>query len=200
VVFSVPENTIIKLVLKTFSNSPKKRPLRFGVVYSGYHSGVGDARRLKEAAINNPDIQFVFREVVFHPGKEGEEPMIQAAAQAIRSLKGQVDFMWQPSDYMGALPQSSEVFAKASPVPIGFTRYLQSLEKGALLRIVPSIVGSGVAAAQVVDDIWHGTPPGSIPVLAPSTMDIGLNLTTAKKLNLVIPVEIMEFAKDNYVQ
>ncbi|WP_031480569.1 ABC transporter substrate-binding protein [Maridesulfovibrio frigidus] len=200
IVFSVSEKTIIKMVLKTFSNCPKKRPLRFGVVYSGYHSAVGDARRLKEAAMDNPDIQFVFKKVAFRPGKEGEDPMLQAAAQAMRSLEGQVDFMWQPSDYMGALPQSSEVFAKASPVPIGFTRYIRSLEKGALLRIVPSIVGSGVAAAQIVDSIWHGANPDSIPVKAPPTMDIGLNLSTMKNLNLVIPIEIMEFAKDNYVK
>ncbi|MGL1862179.1 MAG: ABC transporter substrate-binding protein [Pseudodesulfovibrio sp.] len=200
VVFSVSKKTVIKLVLKTFSGSKRVGPLRFGVVYSGYPSGVGAARLLKEAAEGNSDIQFVFKEVAFRPGKDGEDLMIQDAVQSLRSLKGQVDYIWQPSDYMGALPQSSEAFAKGSPVPIGVTRYIRSLDRGALLRIVPSIAGSGVAAAQSVDAIWRGADPGSIPVEAPLAMDIGINLKTMKKLKVVVPLEIMELAKDNFVQ
>ena len=200
VVFSVPREIAIKLILQTISNPPAKRPLRFGVVYSGYPSAVGAARRLKNAARGNSQIQFVFREIPFRPGKEGEAPMIQDAAQAVRSLKDQVDYMWQDSDYLGVLPQYSEEFVKASPVPVGFTRYENTLELGALLRIAPSAEGSGIAAAKSVDAILHGAAPGAIPVLPPEKMDIGLNLKTAKKLQLVIPIEIMELAKDNYVQ
>ncbi|MGL1862939.1 MAG: hypothetical protein OCC46_10505 [Pseudodesulfovibrio sp.] len=200
VMFSVPRVIALNIMLNTLSNLPHKRPLHFGVVHSGYPAGVGAARRLKNAAQGNPQIQFVFREIQFRPGKENEDRMIQDAAQAARSLKGQVDFMWQDSDYLNVLPQYSEAFVKASPVPIGFTRYENTFENGALLRIAPSAEGSGIAAAKSVDAIWRGTAPGSIPVLPPEEMDVGLNLITAKELQLAIPLEIMELAKDNYIQ
>lgn len=200
VVYSVTQKATIDMMLKVLSNYKKKRPLRFGVVYSSYPSAMGDVRRLKKAAEGKPNVQFIYKEIPFRSGKEGEMPMLEDAIQACRSLNGQVDFMWEPGGYMAVLPQTAKMFVKASSVPFAFTRFQNMLKEGALLRVAPNSQMSAIAAAEYVNLILNGADPGSLPVMVPGDMDIGLNLTTAKKMKLVIPSEIMELAKDNFVQ
>ena len=200
VVHSVTQRATIDMMLKVLSSYKKERPLRFGVVYSSYPAALGDISRLKRAAKGNPEIQFIYKKIPFRPGKEGEIPMLKDLAQALRSLNGQVDFMWQPVDYLSVLPQSTEIFVEASPVPFAFSRVKSMLKEGALLRVAPDSMMASIAVAEYTNSILNGADPGSLPVMVPGDMEVGLNLNTARKLELVIPSDIMELAKDNFVQ
>ncbi|MGL1862938.1 MAG: hypothetical protein OCC46_10500 [Pseudodesulfovibrio sp.] len=200
VVYSVTQKATIDIMLKVLSDSKKKRPLRFGVVYSSYPSATGDVRRLKNAAKGNPDVQFVYKKIPFRPGEKNEAAMVEAAAQAWRSLDGQVDFMWQPMGYIMEIKNSAKEYVEAATVPFAFTRGMGMLKEGALLRVAPDSQMSAIAAAEYANLILNGTDPGSLPVMVPGDMEIGLNLNTARKLELVIPSDIMELAKDNFVQ
>ncbi|MGL1862178.1 MAG: hypothetical protein OCC46_06615 [Pseudodesulfovibrio sp.] len=201
IVFSVTEKATIGMMLNTLSNFKKQRPLRFGVVVTTYPAAAGEIRRLKEASESNPDIQFVFKSIPFRSGKGQQALLMEDAVQAIQSLKGQVDFMWQPSSYLGVIPESGEMFVKAAaPTPFGFTRFRHTLEAGALLSAAPNLEMTGIACAEYVNSILTGTDPGTLYVVAPGDMDVGLNLKTAKSLKLVIPMEILELAEDGYIQ
>jgi putative ABC transport system substrate-binding protein len=42
--------------------------------------------------------------------------------------------------------------------------------------------------------VLNGADPGSIPVVPPDNFDLGINLTTAMKLKIVIPSDLLTMA------
>jgi len=71
---------------------------------------------------------------------------------------------------------------------------MESVKLGALLHITPDLEAGGREAAKMVDAILKGADPGKIPVKPPAKFQLGINLTTALKLNIVVPPDILGLA------
>ncbi len=72
-----------------------------------------------------------------------------------------------------------------------------SVQQGALLHITPDIEASAREAAIFVDAILKGANPGKIPITPPAKFQIGINLSTALKLDIVVPPDMLDLAGDH---
>ncbi len=61
------------------------------------------------------------------------------------------------------------------------------VEKGALFSYAPDLAPMGRLAARYVDRILKGTRPADLPVQAPDSLELVVNLNTAQALGLAIP-------------
>ncbi|HAX18177.1 MAG TPA: hypothetical protein DCY00_06245 [Actinobacteria bacterium] len=66
--------------------------------------------------------------------------------------------------------------------------------QGPLLHFSPDLEAGAREAAKFTDAILKGLDPGIIPVTPPSKFKIGINMSTALKLKIVIPPDILELA------
>ena len=98
---------------------------------------------------------------------------------------------------MGELNEYTRLLLNHSAIPIAIGQSLESVKLGALLNISPDLEASGREAARLVDAILKGTDPGEIPVTPPAKFQLGINLTTALKLNIVVPPDMLELAGEH---
>lgn len=189
--------TRTEIVRKLIKGLPGKRPFRIGLIHSTYPSAMGDLRELNVLGDQLPDISFYSFPVTYKKVPEGLPAMFDDVRKRIRQHQDEVDFWWQLSGPLGELQEFTNILLHEShrPIVMGLTK--KSVQQGALVHLTPSIEGTGKEAAMLADMILTGTDPGEIPVTPPSQVDLGINLTTALKLGIVIPPDILSLACDN---
>jgi putative ABC transport system substrate-binding protein len=123
--------------------------------------------------------------------------MIEETRNAVQELADIVDFWMEPSGPLGETSEYTEILLEHSTVPIAFGMKLDSVKMGALIHVTPNMEASGREAALVAVRILTGENPGQIPVTPPSDFDLGLNLATALRLNIVVPPDILQLAGEH---
>lgn len=68
------------------------------------------------------------------------------------------------------------------------------VEQGALVSYGANSYLMGVQAAKLVAKILHGVPPAELPIQTPDTWFLAFNLATAKAIDLLPPVSVLERA------
>jgi len=196
-VYTLPRNTKIDLVMRLARQVIPDRTVRFGFIHSSYPSSMGDFKALDEEARKRGDCRFIPFQVGYRAVPDGLEAMLDEVRNGIGELEDQVDFWFEPSGPLGELPRFTRVLLKASDHPVIFGTKLKSVRLGALMHLTPSMEPSGREAAALAVAILKGRPPGEIPPTPPSAFELGLNLTTALKLGIVIPPDILALAGEN---
>ena len=79
------------------------------------------------------------------------------------------------------------------PIMTGLVEYAHS---GGLMTYGPVLKDSFRRAADYVDRILKGTPPGDLPVAQPTQFQLVINLKTAKALGLTIPSSLLALADE----
>jgi putative ABC transport system substrate-binding protein len=87
-----------------------------------------------------------------------------------------------------------ELAAKSHLPAIYFNR--PYIEAGGLLSYGPNISESYRRAATFVDKILKGAKPADLPVERPTTIELVINLTTAKQLGLSVPPALIARADE----
>ena len=196
-VHMIDRATRIKMVMGLVGKSIKKRPIRIGFIHSSYPSAVGDIRELKAAVKQGADINFVSYQVPYRKVPEGIPGMLKDVKKGINLLKEQVDFWWEPSGPLGEIEDYTRALIENSTVPVVMGTKLHSVKLGALLHLTPNMEASGREAAVIADTILKGTDAGKIPVVPPTVFDMGINLTTALKFDIVVSYNILKLAGEN---
>ena len=86
-------------------------------------------------------------------------------------------------------------FTTTSRLPALFAEK-QVVESGGLMAYGPSIPASFRRAAAYVDKIFRGANPADLPVEAPTTFELAINLKTAKAFGLTIPPALIAIADE----
>ena len=80
------------------------------------------------------------------------------------------------------------------PAIYGFRRFVR--EAGALISYGPDSVDNVRRSASYVDRILKGEKPADLPVQNPTKYELGINLTTAKTLGLIVPETLLARADE----
>ena len=117
-------------------------------------------------------------------------------APAFEALKGRTETLYVVGD---ALVMTHRVrintLALAARLPTIFL-LREYVEVGGLMSYGPSFPDLFRRAADYVDKILRGVKPGDLPVEQPTKFDLIINLTTAKALDLEVPMQLQQLADE----
>ncbi|MBX5482033.1 MAG: ABC transporter substrate-binding protein [Myxococcaceae bacterium] len=123
----------------------------------------------------------------------------QKAAKVLAGARGKVDALLMIADKTvanAAVVRKLIEFAQDQRIPlVGLSA--SQVKEGALLSLSPSYTGIGQQAGRLANRIIHEkVDPGALAVAQPETLDLAVNLTTAKKLGAGcdLALEIFKFA------
>lgn len=196
-VFTVSRNAKIEMLLRLVGQTSVAKPIRFGLIHSTYPSALGDIRELKKIEKKRADLVFVPYKIPYRKVSDGLPAMIEATRKAVSLMADRVDFWIEPLGPLGETREYTHALLQNSNIPIAFGTKLYSMKNGALMHITPHLETSARETALVADKILKGKNPGDIPVTPPSKFDLGFNLTTALKLGIVIPPDMLRLAGEN---
>ncbi len=197
-IHDIPKHTKLKLVLRLIKDKIETRPIRLGYIHSTYASSISDIRKLNAIADSDEDFVFVAYEIPYKKFPENIDYMLAELSKGLKHLEGDIDFLWEP---LGPFAESIEynilMLAEAS-VPVVYGANRESAQVGALLYLSPDPEAEGREVGVLADRILKGEPAGNIPVIPPIKFNLGINVTTAQKMNIVIPPDILKLDKDNF--
>ncbi len=196
-VHMINRETRMNMVMRLVGDPSGTRPVRIGFIYSSYPSAMGDIRQLLLAAENRTDVEFIPFKLTYRKVPEGLPAMLDDTRRGIEALHDRVDFWWEPSGPLGELIEYTQLLLEHSTKPVIMGTKLTSVKMGALLHLTPSIEASGRETARLADAILNGADPGKIPPVPPSAFNLGINLGTALKLNLVVPPDLLKLAGEH---
>ena len=213
VVPAIEPATGIDLAMRLAGQVVSGRPVRIGYIHANDEAALGDLRALSAVAATRRDVVFLpypplpagAEEVpaddpaaadpaTADPAVEIRAPFLTPVAAAVNALDYRVDFWWEPAGPSGKAEEFTRPLLEQSLRPILMGAGPASVRQGALLAVTPSVESSGRAAALLAERILRGVDPGVIVPVRPATFDLTLNLTTAIKLGITVPVEILELA------
>lgn len=196
-VFTVPNKVRVSMVMRLVGQTSNKRPVRFGYIHSSYPSAVGDKRSLKLIDEQRKDITFHNYLLEYQPVPDGIPEMLTAVEKHIHTASAEVDFWWQPQGPLAELKEYVSIFNTSTEIPTAIGGNLYSVKRGALIHITPNIEASGREAAEIVGEFLKGSDPGKIPVTLPTLFDIGINMSTALRLGILVPPDMLKLAGNN---
>lgn len=123
-----------------------------------------------------------------------EEMKLDLEAQVKSSILD-VDAVFLMPDILNHSPEGwamIKTFAAAHRLPIGGS-FPYTVEQGAVFGNANDLVKVGELAAPLADKIFHGIPPGSIPVVTPE-QNLWLNYRRAQELGLTMPEDLLNRA------
>ncbi|MDT8447606.1 MAG: ABC transporter substrate-binding protein [bacterium] len=195
-VYTVPRSTKLKVMLPLLKQAYKSSPIRIGFIHTDYPSELDDMRRLKALEKEIPELEFVFKEIKYHKVPEQVDQMQAELRTALKSFKGTVDGFWAPQGGLGQTRMYNQTVVEEGYVVI-YAVNPQSVQDGALLYLDPDYKATGHDAAFYAEQILKGKPAGELPVSYPTKFKLAVNLTTALKMGIVLPRNLLEMAGDN---
>lgn len=111
--------------------------------------------------------------------------------QAFNSLSKKVDCILLQQDNTLASASASLIHMSIEAgIPI-FATYMQAVKEGAVGGVAPEEYGIGVQTAKMAIKVLKGKDLSKIPVEDPEHRIIGVNLDTARELNIIFPTEVL---------
>ena len=196
-VHNISRETKIKIVLRLIKNKIKTRPVRFGYIHSSYPSSVGDIRHLKAIAEKNKDIRFISYEIPYKQFPVHIDYMLKELAKGLKKLDGKIDYLWEPLGPFAESIEYNKLLKVQANVPVVYGVNKESAQVGALIYLAPDPETEGREVGELADMILKGTHPGKIVVIPPIKFNLGINLTTATKMGIIIPPDILKLANQN---
>jgi putative ABC transport system substrate-binding protein len=195
IVHSVPRDTKVEIIMRILKPlKPADRPIRFGYIHSSYPSAVGDLAMLRKVAAKRGDLEFISYQIPYNEKHFEIQMTMKHLIKGIEKLDPQIDYWWISQDPVGELETFVQTIVKNSRHPIACGTNAESTKNGSLVYIMADAeVGSRETAA-IVDQVLKGTPIGSLPVHSPSKIDFGVNLSTAIRMGVAIPSDLLELA------
>jgi putative ABC transport system substrate-binding protein len=196
-VYTVSRDAKIEMILRLVGQTVAHRPVRFGFIHSTYPSALGDIRELKHIEKARDDIVFIPYEIQYKEVPAGLPAMLEETKRTVKTLEDKIDFWIEPMGPLGETAEYTRILLENSAIPIVLGTKLDSVKMGALMHVTPNMEASGRETALLADQILKGKDPGQIPVTPPSDFDLGINLTTALRLNIVVPLDILQLAGEH---
>lgn len=195
-VYSPNHATVLKIMDKIFRH---KKQIEFGVVATDYPSNVLGLKNLKSLFKNYP--KFTMHEI-FTPHKHlDSKELLKLQTTALKNAKlisNKIDYFWSLN---GPLYQIEDFIIQLHAIkPIAYGVNIKAVKNGALFSVAPDPYQTGLEVAEIVKKVLEGKKPSEIAVTIPEKVSFSLNITTANKLGLLIPSDLLDLAGKNVYQ
>lgn len=197
IIHSVPQDTIIEIIMMIADANSLPRPMHFGYFHTDYPSSNGDIKQLTAAASQRKDVVFVSKKLPYREGVQGETSTLQEISINIGQLENEIDFWWQPLGPLGINQDYTRLLIEQSTAPIMYGSTQNSVKMGALVNISATPETHARETARIADTILKGKNAGEIPSVWAGQLQVSLNLSTSITLKLTIPSEVLEMAGNN---
>ena len=148
----------------------------------------------QEVAAQRGDLEFVPYQIPYNENIFAVPDTLKNVKAGIEQLESQIDFWWIAQDPIGEDVECLKAIAANSRHPIVCGTNADSTKNGALVYIMTDAAVGSRETAAIVDQVLKGTPIGTIPVHSPAKIDFGVNLSTAVKMEVAIPSDLLELA------
>ncbi len=148
-------------------------------------NSVYNAGNMEKAAAKNPDVKFIGANI------SGSSDVAQAAASLVQ--KGIDAFVLTPDNTVYSALESVVKLANPKKIPIILSD-VERLKDGGFAAYGYDYSISGIQAAHIVDRIFRGETPASIPFERYSKITFGINLDTARAFGITVPPALLEDA------
>ncbi|WP_125911755.1 ABC transporter substrate-binding protein [Kiloniella majae] len=192
----VPPAAKLEVVKQALKPLTDKSPLRIGIVNSTYPSALSEAAQLIEIDKQVNELSFIDLNFEYQPGSENRKALRDSALKTIEENRSKYDLLWFAT---GPIGNDTELLKtlKEKNIPVVFANNTAAVKSGAMISMVSNAEVNGIAAAQMVDQIFKGTKAGDIPVTRPNSYLVSINVTTATELGTVIPSSLLKLAGKN---
>jgi putative ABC transport system substrate-binding protein len=119
------------------------------------------------------------------------------AVRALEKLKSKIDLLWMFPDTTAINTTNVEymlLYSYQNNIPI-YAPSERFLKQGALVSLSLDAFDIGRQACGLAKEILSGNRPSDIPVIAPRTGNLGINLKAARKLGIRIPEDVIREAQ-----
>ncbi len=192
----VPASAKLSIVSQSLAAITKTKPFRVAILRSTYPSAVSDAQKLIAGAEQFQNL--VLTDLVFDymSGDVGRSSMRRDAETLLLENKSSIDGIWLAT---GPNQLDAEFIKRVGShgVPIVFVGSTIGIELVGLIGLQSSAEVNGRSVAGVVASVLKGVPAGDIPVIRPERFKAGMNLSTAEKMGVIVPVEVLELVGGN---
>jgi putative ABC transport system substrate-binding protein len=181
--WNVPPEPQLKMIREAFPNVK-----RVGVIYNPSAT----QKFIKDSAVyaSTLNIELVVGEVF----SEGQ------IAGKLKEIEGKIDALWMVADATVISFESFKYmldFSYRNGIPfIGLSA--KHVKSGAIFSLSPDYVDAGKKAGEVTNSILTGRSPEEIRYLYADKFNLTLNLSTAERLNLIIPKNVVSNAVEVY--
>lgn len=196
----LPESTVIRMVVKVLTAGSATRPFRIGVLYSTYPSSTSAFAVMEEVDKKRSDVSFIPLLIQQLPMDDGMAEMIERTRTAIDEAKEKMDYLWLARGPLGSSKEYVQAVLEASPVPLIFGRNMETVRQGALMMVGTDRVADGREAGRMAVKLIEGADPSTLAVGKSDKFMIGINLSTADRMGIVVPSDIIGLAQDNLVR
>lgn len=180
--------------------SKRSKPLNIGLIHSTYPSSSNLVNQLLAHDGEYENINLVALSTPYIEGDEGLVEMTDNIVSQLQSRANELDGYWLSS---GPLTESHGLIAKVKEktglLPI-FAESISSVKEGALLGVVSEPKSIGKSAAKKAKLILDKKSARDIPVDKIDTYTVGVNVSTAIKLQLPIPSNYLKLSKNHVYQ
>lgn len=197
---ALPETTVIDMVVQVLAAGSATRRFRIGVLYSTYPSSASTFAVMKEVENNRSDVSFIPLRIQQLPMTDGMAEMIQRTRTMIEEAKDEVDYLWIARGPLGVSREYVRPVLDASPVPVIFGRNMETVRQGALMTVATDPVADGRDAGPMAVKLIEGADPSTLAVGKSDKFMIGINLSTADRMAIVVPSDIIDLAQGNLVR
>jgi hypothetical protein len=182
---------IVRELLSTRAGAP----LRIGLVHPLIDGSAESSAALLASAVELPG----FVPVPFHPGPRPRgAPLLSSVLAAVEDAAAGadgVDAFWLAVDASGPLEAMVRAIARRTGRPVLYAPSEAAVAAGALMSLAPEPRSTAAEAAALAARLLNGTAPEGTRVRTPHRVDFSLNLTTADRLGIVPPHELVELAR-----
>ena len=185
-IHTVSSNTIFNIVLKILSTGPVIKPYKIGLIYSSYPSSYNNFKELQNIS-RNTDIQFVPIQV----------KNINDLQYSLKTTTEKFDFIWLTPSPFAISDEFVQHLMDITTKPIIFIEKMSYVKKGVLLAIDINSTIYGREAGEMVVSLLNGVSITDMEVRRSKKFELGINIKTANKMNVVIPSDILDLAKRN---
>lgn len=198
VVFTQRLDTKLEMVMRLLAHSPKGPIVRFGVVCTDYPSAIGDIAELEKIAALSGDFEFIVHQIPYEGVPTGIPAMRKNFVDALESLKGKVDFLWEVADPLSEIDWFTRTSID-SGIPLIHGHTAKSVELGALMTVLYDAQGAALEVVKMADQIFKGVNVGTLSISTPKNFNLYLNMKTAEQLGLTVPSHLLLIAGKNII-